>query len=144
MSSTMKTTLSASALIEALSKLALSDNISETSDDHSTSSNDTSDFNDRSIDVRDARLANAILCLDEDIPEGLDSSVKDLLQKHASSTNASALGPMSFLVSDHYLEFKAAQAAKKATEKKLPRSKGSTARKSAICPLSDNNQQPQP
>lgn len=88
----------------------------------------TSDFNDRTAEVRDARLANAILCLDEDIPENLDNSIKELLQKHASNTNASALGPMSFLVSEHYLEFKAQQAAKKATEKKLPRSKGRSVR----------------
>ncbi|PVH88470.1 hypothetical protein DL98DRAFT_628500, partial [Cadophora sp. DSE1049] len=142
MSSTMENILSASALSETLSKLALSDNTSEISENHSTSSDDAADFSDRSADVRDARLANAILCLDEDIPEGLDNSVKELLEKHASSTNASALGPMSFLVSKHYLEFKVVQAAKKATEKKLPRSKGGYARKSAICPLSDN-QQPQ-
>ncbi len=142
MSSNMEDTLSAYALSEALSKLALSENMSEISEDPSTSSNDTADFHDRSANVRDARLANAILCLDEDIPEGIDESVKELIQKHASNTNASALGPMSFLVSEHYLEFKAAQAAKKATEKKLPRSKDRHARNPATRPLSDN-QQPQ-
>ncbi|KAL5320691.1 hypothetical protein ACEPPN_011501 [Leptodophora sp. 'Broadleaf-Isolate-01'] len=128
MSSNMQNTLSASALSEALSKLVLSDNNSEISEDTKMSDDTTSDFNDRTAEVRDARLANAILCLDEDIPENLDNSIKELLQKHASNTNASALGPMSFLVSEHYLEFKAQQAAKKATEKKLPRSKGRSVR----------------
>ena len=142
MSSNMENTISAYALSEALSKLALSDNMYQISENPSTSSNDTADFNDRSADVRDARLANAILCLDEDIPEGIDKSVKELIQKHASNINASALGPMSFLVSEHYLDFKAAQAAKKATEKKLPRSKGGHARKPATRPLSDNQNNP--
>ncbi|KAG4440454.1 hypothetical protein IFR05_004048 [Cadophora sp. M221] len=144
MPSNMDNTLSASALSEALSKLALSENNSEISEDTTMTEDTTSDFsdttmteditsnfNDRTAEVRDARMANAILCLDEDIPENLDDSIKELLQKHASNTNASALGPMSFMVSEHYLEFNAQQAAKKATEKKLPRSKGRSVRQQA-------------
>ncbi|KAL2064866.1 hypothetical protein VTL71DRAFT_4006 [Oculimacula yallundae] len=127
MSSNMKNSISASDLSEALSSLSLSDNNSETSEDTMMTDN-TAEFNDRTSEVRDMRLANAIICLDEDIPEDLDDSIKELLHKHTSDTNANALGPMSFLVSEHYLAFKAQRDAKKANEKKLPRSKGRFAR----------------
>ncbi|CZS91217.1 uncharacterized protein RAG0_01944 [Rhynchosporium agropyri] len=120
MSSNMDNEISASALSEALSKLALSDNDSETSETTTMITDDTTEFNDRTAEIRDARLANAILCLDEDIPEDLDDSIKDLLQKH--TTDTTSLGSMSFLVSEHYLDFKVQREAKKATEKKLPRS----------------------
>lgn len=129
----MENTISASVLSEALANLALSGKISETTDTTMTDLTDEiSEFNDRTAEVRDARLAHAILCVDKDIPENLDDSIKEHLQKHTSIDDASSLGPMSFLVSEHYMEFKELQAAKKATEKNLPRSKGRSALSSMV------------
>lgn len=119
MSATMETTFSAAELTAALSNLTLSDNRSESSD---CTNYEIADFNDRSPETRDARLATLILALDEDIPENVDDSIKELIQKHTSATAGA------FIVSEHYLEYKQQMAAKKATEKELPRSKGRSPR----------------
>ncbi|KUJ22572.1 uncharacterized protein LY89DRAFT_762900 [Mollisia scopiformis] len=95
---------------------------SEFEDNDSITTISSDDFNDRSMDIRDARLANSILSLDEDIPEHIDASIKELLTTHNNTTGA--LGYMEFIVTEEYLEYKHSIAAKKATEKKLPRSKG--------------------
>jgi hypothetical protein len=65
-----------------------------------------------------------IAFIQEDIPEDVDDSIKTLLQLSTSKLSA-----MEFLVDEDYLDYKAGIAAKKATEKKLPRSKGRSARK---------------
>ncbi|KAE8447446.1 hypothetical protein EG329_010719 [Mollisiaceae sp. DMI_Dod_QoI] len=87
-----------------------------------TSIHSDNDFNYRTPEIRDSRMANSLLSLDEDIPQHVDESIKQLLTAHANTMNA--LGPMEFIVSEDYLEYKQRIAARKATEKKLPRSRG--------------------
>jgi len=77
------------------------------------------DFNNRSPEARDARVANSLLSLDEDIPEDLDDSIKQLLKYHNAITT-------SLEHDDHYLEYKQQMATKRIAEKKLPISKAST------------------
>jgi hypothetical protein len=84
---------------------------------------DLIDFNNRSLEARDARLANAILSLDEDIPEDIDDSIKQLLKNHVAITTSSEFD-------DHYLEYKQQMATKRIAEKKLPTSKASNITKS--------------
>jgi hypothetical protein len=81
------------------------------------------DFNNRSPEARDARVANSILSLDEDIPEDIDDSIKQLLKNHIAITT-------SLEFDDHYLEYKQQMATKRITEKKLPTSKASNITKS--------------
>ncbi len=76
----------------------------------------------RNAETRDARIANSLLSLDEDIPEHIDESIKELLKAH--SNRIDALGCMKVIVSEDYLAYKQRIAARKAVEKKLPRSKG--------------------
>lgn len=102
--------------------ITIDDNDSATTSTTSTTISSVPDFNDRRLEVRDLRLANAILSLDEDIPENIDESIRGLLT--ASSVPNGALAHMEYLTSEHYQEYKQQLAAKKATEKKLPRSKG--------------------
>jgi len=100
-----------------------SSTITETSSESSkTLSSISSPTIERSIETRNARLASSILSLDEDIPDDIDDSIKALVKPYLSS-NPSALGAMEFLVDEDYLEYKANIAAKKASEKKLPKSK---------------------
>ena len=88
-----------------------------------TGSSDVIPFNDRSMEIRNARLANALDSLDEDLPENVDDSIKNLLRNYTDS-KPSALSPMKFIVNDKYLDYKSNLAAKRALEKKLPKSKG--------------------
>jgi hypothetical protein len=77
---------------------------------------DFTDFNNRSPEARDARVASSILSLDEDIPEDIDDSIKQLLKNHVALTT-------SLEFDDHYLEYKQQMATKRIAEKKLPTSK---------------------
>jgi hypothetical protein len=79
------------------------------------------DFHDRSLEARDARLANSILSLDEDIPQDIDDSIKELLKSY---TDIAIGPPKKILLDQHYWEYKQQIAAKRAGEKKLPKSKG--------------------
>lgn len=92
-------------------------------DNSSITSFDVVPFNDRSIEIRDVRLANALDSLDEDIPQDVDDSIEDLIKRH-TNPQPTALGQMAFLVDEDYLEYKNNLAAKRASEKKLPKSKG--------------------
>ncbi|CAL3964219.1 unnamed protein product [Diplocarpon coronariae] len=132
------------ALTAALENLTLADDASVGSD---TTSSVNDDFNDRSADVRDSRLASAILALDEDIPESVDDSIKALIQHHTAATTVylSSEGHLSKDVrrapakqlprssrsrpkcyndidTGYLVELRAQQAAKRALEKPLPRS----------------------
>jgi hypothetical protein len=97
-----------------------SDSNSTTSETSSTSSQDSTDFHIRTLEIRNARLATSLLSLDEDIPRDLDDSIKQLLEKNTRATAS----PLEYRGSQHYLEYKQQLAAKHASEKKLPRSKG--------------------
>jgi hypothetical protein len=99
-----------------------SDSMSSTSGVTSASSLSSSnfiDFNSRSPEARDARLANSILSLDDDIPEYIDDSIKTLLKIHITAI---------MKTDDHYLEYKQQMAAKRYNEKKFPTSKARSAR----------------
>jgi hypothetical protein len=96
---------------------------SESSLSSSPKSIDFIDFNNRSREARDARLANSILSLDEDIPEDIDDSIKQLLKNHVAITT-------SLEFDDHYLEYKQQVATKRIAEKKLLTSKASKITKS--------------
>lgn len=97
--------------------------ITDTKDNPPFGSSGIVPFNDRSMEARDARLANALYSLDEDLPQNIDDSIKNFLMAHLNST-PSGLGRMEFLVDENYLEYKSNLATKRALEKKLPRSKG--------------------
>jgi hypothetical protein len=109
-----------------------SGSISSTSDVTSASSLSSSnfiDFSNRRAEARDARLANSILSLDEDIPEDIDDSIKTLLKNHITTT---------MKVDDHYLEYKQQMATKRYNEKKLPTSKARSARQKSSAPQIDH------
>lgn len=89
------------------------------SEETNCGSTDAIPFNDRSVEVRDARLAASLQNLDEDVPLCVDDSIKSLLGVYQVPRRA--LGPMTFLVDENYLEYKSNLAAK---QKKLRRSKG--------------------
>lgn len=99
-------------LTNALNQLPL-DNESDNDTNSVTTSSTTSD---RSLETRNARLASALLSLDEDIPTDADDSIKDLIKAHTPT-----FSPM---FDENYQDYKAGLAAKRASEKKLPRSKG--------------------
>ncbi|KAG0651039.1 hypothetical protein D0Z07_2507 [Hyphodiscus hymeniophilus] len=82
---------------------------------------DTVSFNERSMDIRNARLAQSLYNLDEDLPHGIDDSIKKLMKAH-ELPQLSALGPMEFLDNEDYLEYKSNLAAKRALEQPLPKS----------------------
>jgi hypothetical protein len=95
---------------------------SETNTPASTFSLETTPFNDRSPETRDARLANTLLALNEDIPMDADESIKAILENN-TDTISSVLGAMEYLVDDNYLDYKEAMAEKKTTTSALPKSK---------------------
>lgn len=109
-------------LFDALSKIS---NITSAS---KFSSPNLNDFNDRSPNARDARLANSILSLDEDIPQDVDYGIKRLLKSHITTAME---------LEDHYLEFKQHMAIINSTDKNLPRSKARSARQSSPSPKND-------
>ena len=86
-----------------------------------TFSFDITSFNDRSPETRDARMANSILALDEDIPMDVDDSIKTLLYNNTDTTSSTM----------DYLDYKETMAEKKATTPALPKSKAHQARKAA-------------
>jgi hypothetical protein len=105
-----------------------SDSLSTTSDVSSASSAlpaNLIDFNNRSPEARDARLANSIFSLDEDIPQDIDNSIKEILKNHTERIIVSSLD---FLDDKNYLEYKQQMAAKRIAEKNLPKSKGRSIR----------------
>lgn len=83
------------------------------------------DSNNRSPEARNARLANLILSLDEDIPQDVDDSIKILLKNHTNTA---------IKFGDHYLEYKQQMATKRFTEKKLPISKSRSTRQKSPPP----------
>jgi hypothetical protein len=117
--------------------------------------------NDRSPEVRDARLANALLSLDEDIPSkffrypfsprfisrtflkfsqanhSLSPSLVDLdnsvqgLLKSNTNATPNRFGFMAFIVDDDYLDRQEEIAKKHATTPALPKSRSYHARKAA-------------
>ena len=91
--------------------------------DFSIASFDIVPFNDRSVETRNARLAHALDSLDEDLPQHVDETIKDLLKYHINSM-PTALGNKEFLVDENYVEYKNNLAAKRSLEKRLPKSKG--------------------
>ncbi|TVY86619.1 hypothetical protein LAWI1_G007016 [Lachnellula willkommii] len=93
--------------------------ISETSSTASTFSFEMSPFNDRSLRTRDARMANAILALDEDVPMDVDASIKALWENNHGTTSST----MDYLTDDNYLDYKELAAEKKAATPALPKSK---------------------
>ncbi|TVY83987.1 hypothetical protein LSUE1_G001336, partial [Lachnellula suecica] len=106
-------------------------NASELSTPSSTFNFEVTPFNDRSPETRNARMASALLALDEDVPMDVDDSIKDLLETNNDST-PSALGPtMDWIVSDNYLDLQEAMAEKKAATPKLPKSRAHQTRAAA-------------
>lgn len=82
------------------------------------------DLNDRRPSVRDARMVNSILALDEDIPMGLDESIQALIGSHAK--NLIELGPVIMGV---LADMRNQHAIQRATRQRLPISKRGLARK---------------
>lgn len=93
--------------------------IPETSSPASTFSFEMSPFIDRSLKTRNARMANAILALDEDVPMDVDDSIKTLFENHKGTKSSS----IDYLTDDNYLDYKELAAAKKAATPALPKSK---------------------
>jgi len=89
----------------------------------SRSSTPDSSFS-RDQDDDDDIAARAIMSLDEDIPEAVDINVRKVINEHIQSTTGS-FGPMEFLVSEEYREYKEERAKESARVGKLPRSKRS-------------------
>jgi hypothetical protein len=58
--------------------------------------------------------------LDEEHPQGFDESITELIQ----ASPIDSWEDVAYLLDETYLEYKVNMAAKKAVEKKLPRSKG--------------------
>jgi hypothetical protein len=76
------------------------------------------DQNDRSTATRKARFANALLCLDEVVPEDIDESIKAIVRSH---TDPTAMAEQ-FLCGDSF-EYKNSMAVKRGSQRKLARSR---------------------
>jgi hypothetical protein len=85
------------------------------------------DFNDRSSEARNARLANAILALDEEIPMDIDESIQTLIDIHALNPKDIETFTTAALVTT-----RTQNAVRRASRPRLPISKQGLARKGGV------------